>query len=161
MARSVPRRSRAPRSTTPTRRSRAASCPDGENAHRIARELRASGQGARRILRRAEGAQSILSWRTAYPTNMLPRLRGNLDFLPSPMPDRPGLVIRDPFQYSDATLIIPPSLVTCLEFFDGVRTELDLREYLVRLTGDISVGDLERHLIDTLSDAGFLDDDNF
>jgi AmmeMemoRadiSam system protein B len=92
---------------------------------------------------------------------MLPRLRGNLDFLPSPMPDRPGLVIRDPFQYSDATLIIPPSLVACLEFFDGVRTELDLREYLVRLTGDISVGDLERHLIDTLSDAGFLDDDNF
>ena len=92
---------------------------------------------------------------------MLPRLRTNLDFLPSPVPDRPGLVIRDPFQYSDATLIIPPALVTCLEFFDGVRTELDLREYLVRLTGDLAVGELEKHLIETLSVAGFLEDDNF
>ena len=78
---------------------------------------------------------------------MLPRLR-NLDFLPSPVPDRPGLVIRDPFQYSDATLIIPPPLVKCLEFFDGEHSSLDLREYLVRATGDLSVGEIEQHLLD-------------
>lgn len=91
---------------------------------------------------------------------MLPRLR-NLDFLPSPVPDKPGLVIRDPFQYSDATLIIPPGLVSCLEFFDGAHSSLDLREYLVRATGDLQVGEIEQHLIDTLSSAGFLEDEAF
>jgi MEMO1 family protein len=92
---------------------------------------------------------------------LLPRLRASLDFFPSPMEDRPGLVIRDPFHYSDATLIIPPALVGCLEFFDGERGDLDLRQYLVHLTGDIQVGDLQQHLIDSLSNAGFLEDDNF
>ena len=81
--------------------------------------------------------------------------------MPSPVPEKPGLLIRDPFRYSDATLIIPPALVACLEFFDGRSGELDLREFLVRLTGDVTVGDLEKHLIDTLSGAGFLEDENF
>jgi AmmeMemoRadiSam system protein B len=92
---------------------------------------------------------------------LLPRLRSNLDFLPSPFPEKPGLVIRDPFHYSDATLIIPPALVACLEFFDGARTELDLRECLVRVTGDLDVGELVHHLIDALSGAGFLEDEFF
>jgi AmmeMemoRadiSam system protein B len=92
---------------------------------------------------------------------VLPRLRTNLDFMPSPVPEKPGLLIRDPFRYSDATLIIPPALVACLEFFDGRSGEPDLREFLVRLTGDVTVGDLEKHLIDTLSGAGFLEDENF
>src|SRR5579871_2542243 len=77
------------------------------------------------------------------------------------MEDRPGLVIRDPFQYSDATLIIPPALVGALELFDGERSELDLRHYLVQLTGDLQVSELQQHLIDTLSSAGFLEDDRF
>jgi len=92
---------------------------------------------------------------------MLPRLRASLDFMPSPVEERPGLLIRDPFQYSDATLIIPPALVACLTFFDGEKTALDLREYLVRLTGDLDVGGLQTHLEDTLSQAGFLDDEPF
>ena len=75
---------------------------------------------------------------------MLPSLRTNLDFMPSPVADRPGLTIRDPFQYSDTTLIIPPALVACLEFFDGQHGELDLREFLVRLTGNLEVGDLRQ-----------------
>jgi AmmeMemoRadiSam system protein B len=89
----------------------------------------------------------------------LPRLRMNLDFIPSPMPDRPGLLIRDSYQYSDATLIIPPALVECLSCFDGEQTELDLREILVRLTGDLRVGDIEQHLVGSLSAAGFLEND--
>ena len=92
---------------------------------------------------------------------MLARLRPSLDFFPSPVEDKPGLVIRDPFHYSDATLIIPPALVGCLEFFDGERSDLDLREYLVQLTGDLQVGDLQQHLIDALSTAGFLEDEPF
>ena len=70
-------------------------------------------------------------------------------------------MIRDPFHYSDATLIIPPALVACLEFLDGAQSELDLREYLVRLTGDVQVGELQQHLLQSLSAAGFLDDENF
>ncbi len=85
----------------------------------------------------------------------------NLDFMPSPVEDRPGLLVRDPFRYSDATLIVPPPLVQCLECFDGERTSLDLREALVRITGDFQVGDLEQHLVETLSQAGFLEDDRF
>lgn len=92
---------------------------------------------------------------------MLPRLRASLDFLPSPMEDKPGLVIRDPFQFSDATLIIPPALIECLEFFDGQHSRLDLRAHLVRVTGDLSAGDVEGHLTGALSDAGFLEDETF
>lgn len=91
----------------------------------------------------------------------LPRLRTNLDFMPSPVPERPGLLIRDPYRYSDATLIIPPPLVECLELFDGERTELDLRAALVSLTGDLRVGDLVEHLVRTLSEAGFLENEVF
>ena len=89
----------------------------------------------------------------------LPRLRTNLDFMPSPVEDRPGLLIRDSFQYSDATLIIPPLLVHGLEFFDGTRTELDLHAELTRLTGQLEMGDAARHLVEALSKAGFLEDD--
>ena len=41
------------------------------------------------------------------------------------------------------------------------RPKLDLRETLVRVTGEIQVGDIEKHLCDTLSDAGFLEDEDF
>lgn len=89
----------------------------------------------------------------------LPRLRTNLDFMPSPMSDRPGLMIRDPFRYSEATLIIPPPLVGCLQLFDGRQTELDLRSALVAITGDLRVGELVDQLVRTLSEAGFLEDE--
>ena len=81
--------------------------------------------------------------------------------MPSPDPQNPGLLIRDPFRFSDTMLLIPPQLVACLECFDGERMTLDLRESLVRLTGEIQVGDLEQHLYETLSQAGFLEDEKF
>jgi hypothetical protein len=89
----------------------------------------------------------------------LPRLRMNLDFLPSPMEDRPGLLIRDSLGYSDMNLIIPPALVNCLQLLDGEGTDLDLRQELVRLTGDLEVGELGTHLLQSLSQAGFLEDE--
>jgi AmmeMemoRadiSam system protein B len=85
----------------------------------------------------------------------------NLDFMPSPAPDRPGLFIRDPYRFSDAMLIVPPALVECLECFDGEHTELDLRAALVRITGDLEVGEVERNLIETLDHAGFLENETF
>ncbi len=81
--------------------------------------------------------------------------------MPSPDPKRPGLFIRDPYHYSDATLLVPPALVQALECFDGQQSTLDLRSELVRITGEIQVGELERHLFESLNDAGFLDNDRY
>jgi MEMO1 family protein len=91
----------------------------------------------------------------------LPRIRLNLDFMPSPSEEHPGLFIRDPYRFSDAMLVIPPALIDCLDNFDGAHTELDLRAALARITGSVEVSELERNLIDTLSAAGFLEDECF
>lgn len=85
----------------------------------------------------------------------------NLDFMPSPSAEHPGLFIRDPYRFSDAMLIIPPLLVECLQCFDGRHNELDLRAVLVKLTNDLEVSEIERNLIETLSSAGFLEDETF
>lgn len=79
--------------------------------------------------------------------------------MPSPVRERPGLLIRDRFGYSDAVLVIPPILVNCLLFFDGLRTTLDLEAELSRLTGDSESGNAARLLADQLSEAGFLEDE--
>ena len=81
--------------------------------------------------------------------------------MPSPDPDRPGLLIRDPFRFSDSMLLIPPPLVPCLECFDGQQTSLDLRANLVQISGEIQVGEIEKQLYDALSEAGFLEDAKF
>jgi len=81
--------------------------------------------------------------------------------MPSPSPDHPGLFIRDPYRFSDAMLVIPPVLVECLHCFDGQHTDLDLRAALVRVTNSLEVGEIQRHLVETLSAAGFLEDEAF
>jgi AmmeMemoRadiSam system protein B len=91
----------------------------------------------------------------------LPRLRSDLDFMPSPVEDRPGLLIRDSLGYSDSILIIPPALVECLSCFDGEQTSLDLRQALVNLTGDLQVGELEANLVTALTRSGFLEEETF
>jgi AmmeMemoRadiSam system protein B len=91
----------------------------------------------------------------------LPRLRIDLDILPSPVREQPGLLIRDPFQYAPAMLVVPPVLARCLGCFDGAQTEADLRAALARLTGQVNVSEPARHLVQSLRDAGFLDDDTF
>src|SRR6185312_15758961 len=81
--------------------------------------------------------------------------------MPSSDPARPGLVIRDPYHYTDAVLVVPTPLVPCLDCFDGTQTELDLRAELVRITGQIQVGDVERNLFDSLDEAGFLENETY
>ncbi len=56
---------------------------------------------------------------------------------------------------------MPPALVQALECFDGMQSTLDLRSELVRITGQIQVGELEKHLFDSLSEAGFLENDKY
>ena len=91
----------------------------------------------------------------------LPRLRHNLDFMPSPIPEQPGLLIRDSFQYSDAVLVIPPVLVPALSCFDGQQTEADLRAALVKLTGSFEVSGIQNNIRDILGASGFLEDETF
>ena len=92
---------------------------------------------------------------------ILPRLRPDLNFMPSPIRGRPGLLIRDSLGYSDAALVIPPVLVGCLLFFDGVHTSLDLQAELSRLAGDSESGNAAQLLAEQLSEAGFLEDETY
>lgn len=94
-------------------------------------------------------------------SKVLAPLRRHLDLMPSPLPDTPGLVIRDPFRYASAMLVLPPPLIPCLMLFDGGHDEGDLRVVLSRITDTVEVGDLVRHLAGTLSASGFLEDDVF
>jgi MEMO1 family protein len=81
--------------------------------------------------------------------------------MPSPITDRPGLLIRDHFRYSDTTLIIPPSLIPGLLLFDGTRTSLDLQAKLARSPGTREIGNAVGHLLKALSQAGFLQDETY
>jgi MEMO1 family protein len=90
---------------------------------------------------------------------ILPKLRTDLEIMLSPVADRPGLLIRDRFQYSDATLIIPPVLIPGLLIFDGTRTNLDLQRELTRSLGGAESGGAAGHLIEALSQAGFLENE--
>ena len=91
----------------------------------------------------------------------LPRLRADLDIMPSPLREQPGLIIRDPFRFSEVTLLIPPLLARCLGCFDGEQDEGDLSAAITRLSKQVAVGDVARRLIRSLHEAGFLDDDRF
>ena len=47
----------------------------------------------------------------------LPSLRRTLDIMPSPIPESPGFLIRDPLRYSEDIVIIPPLLARGLALF--------------------------------------------
>ena len=76
----------------------------------------------------------------------LPRLRRELDIMPSPVAEQPGLFIRDPFRYTESMIIVPPTLAQALVLFDGQKTELDLQALLVQATGDLGAGEAGRDL---------------
>jgi len=85
----------------------------------------------------------------------------DLDFMPSPVEDRPGLLIRDPMQFSDVTLIVPPPLVPLLGMFDGEQTVDEMCRALLEMTGDVRVGELQSHLQGALEQAGFVEGEQF
>ena len=86
----------------------------------------------------------------------LPRLRLDLEFMPSPVPERPGVLIRDPYRYTEAMVIVPPLLAEGLSFFDGEQTDLDLLAHLVRLTGQLVPAELVQKMAGALAGQGFL-----
>lgn len=87
----------------------------------------------------------------------LPALRRGLDIFPSPVPERPGLVVRDPFRYSQEVLIIPPLLAAGLSFFDGESTVLDCQAHLTRLVGQLVPSDVIEAMGEVLQQNGYLE----
>lgn len=96
-----------------------------------------------------------------YMSKILPRLRRTLDIMPSPVPESPGFLIRDPLQYSEDILIIPPLLARGLALFDGVQTEADLRSFLSRLVGQVIPDEVIANMVDALGSEGFLENEEF
>jgi AmmeMemoRadiSam system protein B len=95
-------------------------------------------------------------------SEILPRLRHGLDFMPSPIAESPGLIVRDSFRYTETVLLIPPGWIPALAFLDGARTALDVQAYLTR-AGDGRLVLLEdvRQFVDALRGHGFLDSEEF
>jgi MEMO1 family protein len=91
----------------------------------------------------------------------LPRLRADLDLMPSPSPEHPGLLLRDPYRYSEAMLVIPPALVPALAGLDGERTVRQLAELLSQQLGAEVPAELLHHLVGTLQSNGFLETEEF
>jgi hypothetical protein len=94
-------------------------------------------------------------------TKRLPRLRAGLDIFPSPVPEQPGLLIRDPFRYTEDILIVPPLLASGLIYFDGERTELDLQAHLSGLTGQLVFSEVVESMVAALRARGFLETEEF
>src|SRR5512134_365769 len=86
-------------------------------------------------------------------------LRRTLDAMPSPVADRPGLLLRDPLGYTEDVVVIPPPLVAFLRFFDGEHDEGDLAAALHRATGELGASGFARRLADALGGSGFLEDE--
>jgi AmmeMemoRadiSam system protein B len=79
--------------------------------------------------------------------------------MPSPVEGRPGVLLRDPFRYTEDVVIVPPPLVPFLRYFDGGHDEDDLATALVRASGQLGAGDVARGLVESLGRCGFLEDE--
>jgi AmmeMemoRadiSam system protein B len=89
----------------------------------------------------------------------MPALRQDLDLMPSPVADRPGLLVRDPMGFATGMLVIPPPLVPLLAIFDGQSDVADVKAALVREAGDVRAASIVEHLLETLGGGGFLVDE--
>ncbi|MFN0111250.1 MAG: AmmeMemoRadiSam system protein B [Blastocatellia bacterium] len=88
-------------------------------------------------------------------------LRRGLDIFPSPIPERPGMVMRDPFRYAEEVLIIPPALAAALSFFDGESSVLDCQAHLTQLVGQLVPRELIESLSEVLQVNGYLETEEF
>jgi hypothetical protein len=91
----------------------------------------------------------------------LPRLRQILDVFPSPVEEQPGLLLRDPFRYSEDILIIPPVFVSALQLLNGTATEAELQQHLSELIGRPFPIHPIHEFIEVLEQSGFLETAEF
>jgi len=81
--------------------------------------------------------------------------------MPSPDSNRPGLLIRDPFRYTDAVLLVPPTWAVALSYLDGEHTALDVQEILTRSLGTLVFSDEVQEFVGILRRQGFLETEEF
>ena len=80
--------------------------------------------------------------------------------MPSPIAEQPGLLLRDPFRYTDDMLVVPPAWVALLRCLDGAHSMLDAQALMTRLAGGkIVARSALQEFVTILSDTGFLDDE--
>ena len=91
----------------------------------------------------------------------MPALRQDLDVMPSPVADRPGLLVRDPMGFAEGMLIVPPPLIPLLAIFDGQSDVADVKAALVRQAGDVRAAAVVDQLLEAFGDGGFLADDTY
>jgi AmmeMemoRadiSam system protein B len=95
-------------------------------------------------------------------TKRLARLRSDLDVMPSPVDAQPGIFMRDPFRYSEASIVVPPALVQGLRCFDGRSTAADLAAVFVGAGAAPAEAEaVGAELDEALSGCGFLEDEAF
>jgi AmmeMemoRadiSam system protein B len=94
-------------------------------------------------------------------TQYLPRLRPSLDVFPSPDPEQPGLLLRDPFNYSEDILVIPPLFISALQMLDGGHTEQEVQTQLSQVLGRPFPIHPLHEFIAVLQQSGFLETAEF
>jgi len=92
----------------------------------------------------------------------VPRLRPGIDIVRSPIATSPGLILRDPFRYTDTILLVPPGWIPALALLNGRNTELDVQTFLTRSAGGqlVRSEDVQK-FVHTLRNHGFLDSEEF
>jgi hypothetical protein len=71
------------------------------------------------------------------------------------------LLLRDPYQYSSATLLIPPPLISGLRLFDGERSLSDLQTDFASVAGLKQADTIADSLYHALDQAGFLENGHY
>src|SRR5690349_21164304 len=94
-------------------------------------------------------------------SNVLPCLRQVLDVIPSADESQPGVLLRDPFRYTDGLLFLPPGWALALNFLDGAHTELDLQAFLTNASGQILPSSDIQQFVRILNEQGFLETARF
>jgi len=84
------------------------------------------------------------------------RLRRGIELIPSWIPGRPGVVLRDPFRYAEGPRLIPSAFVPLLSVLDGTRS----RAEIIRSAGRFGGASVEP-FITSLTDDGYIDGERF
>lgn len=89
-----------------------------------------------------------------------PKLRP-LEAFPHVEEGKTLVLLRDPEQIGEETLVLNPQVYQLLTLFDGTNSVLDIQTILTRLSGQIVFREQVEKLIDLLDKAHFLDNETF
>ncbi len=94
------------------------------------------------------------------PDSDYPKLR-NVEFVPTSVGGRQGLVLRDPFLYTDKILFVPREVVGIIQFFDGTKTYREIKEEILRRSGStVAESDIKK-VADELDGSHYLVSESF